>query len=296
MTDIATKTIYSVPGASRRLAGAAGSAGVTFTVVVNLGKTASVSSITKLQASLLANFNATSPAFMKIKGDVATAAGLPSANLLAVPPTPADIVVGGSASGLGPVIVVSSSQDVSGVLAIDEGIGAAIGFAIVVLAFALYSYRSVVVHGVLPWQRNRKREKFELKELAAREVEERIFADSVLTTITNPVATQGKSALTLRVPKAVSAEIEALRAKSEADAKDLKALRAKQEEMEREQAERVKVREATSFAPMPVTAPPPPSAPANTQMWREVSDPVSGRSYWFNTGTRETSWTRPAGV
>ena len=95
VTDLATGAVSRVAG-SRRLAAAAGSAGVSFTVVVNLGKTAPSASIAAHQAALIANFNATSPAFKQVKADVAAAANVPAASLVAVPPSPASFSLAGA--------------------------------------------------------------------------------------------------------------------------------------------------------------------------------------------------------
>lgn len=43
----------------------------------------------------------------------------------------------------------------------------------------------------------------------------------------------------------------------------------------------------------PVQAPA--QAPAQSD-WTQVKDPKSGRMYWHNKTTRQSSWTRPAGV
>jgi hypothetical protein len=32
------------------------------------------------------------------------------------------------------------------------------------------------------------------------------------------------------------------------------------------------------------------------QVWAPTVDPASGRTYYFNKVTKETSWTRPAGM
>jgi len=106
VTDIATGAVFRVPGMARRLAGgAAGSGGVSFTVVANLGKTVTAASVAAKQAALLSNFNSSSPAFGRIKSDVAAAAGVPAASLVAVPPNPAAIALGGSAAGLTPPVI-----------------------------------------------------------------------------------------------------------------------------------------------------------------------------------------------
>ena len=307
VTDIATGAVSRALGA-RRLAGAAGSAGVSFTVVVNLGKTATAASVAAKQAALLANFNATSPAVAQIKGDVAVVAGVQAASLSAVPPSPASISLSGNAAGLAPVVVVvqGGGQDVSGVLAADEGIGAAIGGAMILIAIGLYAWRSKIVHGALPWQRDRKRELFELKSQAAKEAEDRITADMVPTTVVNPAATSGKAALTLRVPRAVAIELEAERSASAAKEARVRSLEARVKEMELADAAAsrpaAQQSPAANFAPTPVgaTSPaagaPPPSAAAPPSVWREVKDPNSGRSYWFHTVTKQTTWTRPAGM
>ena len=211
ITDIATGMVYST-GLRRALA-AAGSLGVSFTVVVNLGKGATAATVAARQAALLQNFNASSPALASVKSSVVAAQpGLSAASLVAAPPTAASISLSGSAAGLGPAItVVQASQDNSAVLATDEGIGAAIGAALILAAFGLYVWRSQIVHGALPWQRDRKREIFELKQKAAKEAEDALTADMVPTTVVNPAATSGKAALTLRVPRAVAIELDAVR-------------------------------------------------------------------------------------
>ena len=38
---------------------------------------------------------------------------------------------------------------------------------------------------------------------------------------------------------------------------------------------------------------PPPSAPPTEGTWRSAVDPASGRTYYWNTATRESRWTKP---
>ena len=193
VTDIATGAVFRVPVTARRLAGgAAGSGGVSFTVVANLGKTVTAASVADKQAALLSNFNSSSPAFGRIKSDVAAAAGVPAASLVAVPPNPAAITLGGSAAGLTPPVIFvngGAAQDAG----TAEGAGAGIGILIVGIGVALYCWRSYVVHGALPCQRNRKREIFELKQQATREAEARMQADTEDATLVNPAATAGRA-------------------------------------------------------------------------------------------------------
>ena len=314
VTDIATGAVSRALGGSRRALAAAGTMGVSFTVVANLGKTASATSIAAKQAALVANFNATSPALRQIKADVAAAAGVSATSLNGVPPSTDSFSLAGAT--LPPAPALQAAQDTAGVLAMDEGIGAAVGLAIVALAFCLYAWRSKLVHGAYPWQRDRKREHFELKAKAARETEERLSAGSVEATVVSPLATAGKGALTVRVPKAVAEELRALR--DEADAAkardklrvaELERLRALLAPAQAEEAgsaaaaaaaaaPATAAAAAATFAPVPVggaAAAPQPAPPAAVQ-WVETRDPLSGRSYWFNRATRETTWNRPAGV
>jgi hypothetical protein len=173
-----------------------------------------------------------------------------------------------------------------------ESHGPAIGCVVVLLGIALYCWRSYVVHGALPCNRDRKREQFELKQAAAREVEERMKADTVEATIVNPMATQGKGALTLRVPRAVALELDALRTEREENAKLLKKLEASAAQAATLSA----AVSPASFAPVPTTggkslqappvaAPPPgskqawpkarkaPGAPTATLLSRETPTP-----------------------
>jgi hypothetical protein len=312
VTDVATGAVVRV--SRRRALAAAGTLGVTFTVAANLGKTATSASVAAKQAALASNFNSTSPFAAQIKADVAAAAGLPAASLGVAPPS--GVQLGGNTAGLSVVIIQAGGGAVGAdALAADAGIGAAIGVALILLAFCLYSWRSQIVHGALPWQRDRRRELFELKARAAKETEERLAAGSVEATVVSPLATAGKGALTVRVPKAVADELRSLRDAADEDRRQLLALRAAKARDEQRLAELERLRAqlapaqveeaaaaaaaaaatAASFAPVPVgggaAAPPPPQAE-----WVEARDPASGRSYWFNKASKETTWIRPAGV
>jgi hypothetical protein len=122
----------------------------------------------------------------------------------------------------------------------------------------------------------------------------------VPTTVVNPAATAGKAALTLRVPKAVAIELDAVRSAGSASEARARALEARIKEMEAATAARGSAPSTlapapASFAPVAVGAATAP-APAAPTTWREVKDPASGRSYWYNSATRETTWVRPAGM
>jgi len=178
-----------------------------------------------------------------------------------------------------------------------EGAGAGIGILIVGIGVALYCWRSYVVHGALPCQRNRKREIFELKQQATREAEARMQADTEDATLVNPAATAGKGALTVRMPKAAAAELrllreqnEALRAAAAAAASAAAAAAQQQSQRQTPKAQQL------SFAPVPFGGAAPPAPPAQDEAWAPAVDPASGRTYYFNKVTKETSWVRPAGV
>merc|ERR1712194_370169 len=49
-------------------------------------------------------------------------------------------------------------------------------------------------------------------------------------------------------------------------------------------------------APHPGGAPAPGAAPGLPQGWEQITDPASGRPYFCNRATGETSWTPPAGA
>jgi len=279
VADIATGTVTQ--SGLRMLqggaGGAAGSKGVAVAVAVNLGKTASPARINALTGSLQANFTASSPAFAAIISSVASqTAGVSAAQLAGQPPAALSVggtPVGGAASGGG-----AAAAPGGGAAITDEVVAGVVAAALIIaVGFSLYVLRSYKVHGKAPWQRDRKREAFERQQRIEQELEDKLFADSVAATVANPLG--GKSALTLRVPKAVAAELEALRAAAaererrleEAEAK----ARAKDEALEALRREggdkdRERERERTSFAPVASDELPP--------NWKEVQDPASGVS------------------
>ena len=277
VADIATGTVTQ--SGLRMLqggaGGAAGSKGVAVAVAVNLGKTASPARINALTGSLQANFTASSPAFAAIISSVASqTAGVSAAQLAGQPPAALSVggtPVGGAASGGG-----AAAAPGGGAAITDEVVAGVVAAALIIaVGFSLYVLRSYKVHGKAPWQRDRKREAFERQQRIEQELEDKLFADSVAATVANPLG--GKSALTLRVPKAVAAELEALRAAAaererrleEAEAK----ARAKDEALvalRREGGDKDRERERTSFAPVASDELPP--------NWKEVQDPASGVS------------------
>jgi len=324
ITDIATGVVY--PTGQRRalllqargLAAAAGSLGVSITCAANLGKFATSASIAAAQTALVSNFNATSPSLASVTSAVASAAGVPLAKLVPAPPTAGSVAVAGPGAALVGATVITVPQDVSAILSQDAAIGFAIALAVILLASALYLYRSIVVHGKLPCFRDRRREQYELKAAAIAEVEARFNEDTTETTIKNPLASAGKGALTVRVPRAAAAEIARLREEAEEHARKIAELTgnqaareeaaaraeqraaaaAAQQRQQQQQQQEPAAATAVAFAPMRVGAAPmlpPPSLPPPA-LWVATVDPASGRTYYFNKETNETSWKKPAGL
>jgi hypothetical protein len=173
----------------------------------------------------------------------------------------------------------------------------------VLAAFGCYVWRSQLVHGALPWQRNRKRELFELRQKAVQETEDRLKVGTEEATVVSPLATAGKGALTVRVPKAVADELRVLREEAEENARKLR--EAARQLQEFRGAQLPSPAAAAAFAPVPVggaaaaadgNSPTPALAAPAPPAWVETKDPHSGRSYWFHSVTKETTWARPAGV
>ena len=302
VTDIATSVVFRT--GSRLLAGAApGSLGVSITCTVNLGKGATAASIEAVQSALVSNSNA---ALSAISRSVALNTGIPLSKLVPVAPTADSVRVSGPGAALVAATVVVQTREASSTLAADVGVGAGVGVAVLLLGAALYVARSYKVHGKAPWQRDRAREVFELKAAAAREAEEQFNADTVATVVTNPVATGGKAALTLRVHKAVALEIDALRqnndkvAQYEAELAEARAEVARLREAvptaPRDASSAAPRKEGLAFSPMPVgglSLQQPPGV-VTGRPWVEHVDRATGRSYWHNAATMETTWVRPA--
>ena len=310
ITDLATNAVVRVSSTTsrRRNLPTAGSAGVSFTLAVNLGKAVSPAQMQAQTQALVANFNATSPAFASVRASVAAATGIAPANLKGAPPAADSLQFGGPGAGAlsGFNIAAPSATDGAALTASSAITGAIVG-VVLLLAFAgFFVWRSYKLYGRAPWQVDVRREQFELKNRAAREAEERFHEDTVPMTLNPLDADQGpkSQALTLRVPKAAAKEIEALRSKDEAQRAELEAARAEAKRVREEIAllragaaasASAKAADAsTSFAPVPVGGAAPAAAPAGA--WKEVKDPMSGRPYWFNEATRATSWDRPAGL
>jgi hypothetical protein len=302
VTDLATLAVFRT--GSRLLAGAApGTLGVSITCTVNLGKGATAASIETVQSLLVSNLNA---ALSAISKSVAANTGIPLNKLLATAPTADGVRVSGPGASLVAATVVVQTREASGSLAVNAGVGAGVGVGILLLGVALYIARSYKVHGKAPWQRDRAREVFELKAAAAHEAEELFNADTVATVVTNPAATGGKSALTLRVQKAVALEIDALRQHSDKYEAELAAARAEVARLreavpavgrDTASAAASSRREGLAFSPVPVgglSPLQPSSAPSTGRQWVEHVDGTSGRSYWHNLVTKETTWVRPA--
>ena len=57
--------------------------------------------------------------------------------------------------------------------------------------------------------------------------------------------------------------------------------------------ETVVVAEASAAVTVAEAAPVPSPSPPPVDPWKEATDPESGRSYWYNLGTGESSWTHP---
>lgn len=319
VTDVATSVIYATgqrralaadAPAGRALAAAApGSLGVAFGCTANLGKGATAAGIARVQSALVSNINATSPAAAAIGASVATNLNLPpSTRLVAVPPAASSLQVSGPGAALMPSVVIDAAGGVSDATVVkNEAItGVIVAVLIAGAAVALFARRQYL------WNQEKRRDAYELKARGAREAEERFNQDTVPVTL-NPLddalggaaapggaAAAKVSTLTLRVPKAVAAEVDKLRARSEQSDAELQAARRRAREMEEELA---LLRaggsrpEAAAFAPLRVgseQAQAQAQAPAAAAgVWNQVTDPNSGRPYWYNTATKETSWVKP---
>ena len=115
--------------------------------------------------------------------------------------------------------------------------------------------------------------------------------------------------LTLRVPKAIKlvlernnaalAQLEAKLKAAEADSAALANLSAKLKAAEAQLASQAAAQVQApapvraNFAPTSMLPPPQTQAPLPPG-WREATDPLSGRSYWFNAATQQTTWTNPS--
>ena len=76
------------------------------------------------------------------------------------------------------------------------------------------------------------------------------------------------------------------------DAEPVEEPRASRQSAPKESASKVATRAA---APAPAPAPAPAAAPSSLpEVWREVVDKKSGRTYYYNKETKETRWTNPA--
>ena len=199
---MATGSLATIPpGAGRRrLGGAAGSLGVSFTVQVDLGKTPPVAAaqayVAVLQAPLPPTF------FNGILANISAASNVPLSQLSATAGTAT--LVDSQINGLASASAASSASTASST---GAGVGAAIGVALLVLIF--WSWRSWSKHGVLPCFRNRSQEAHDMKVKAAAAAEKRL--EEELTTV-NPVLVNSSQGLTLRVPKVVADELAELRA------------------------------------------------------------------------------------
>jgi len=55
-------------------------------------------------------------------------------------------------------------------------------------------------------------------------------------------------------------------------------------------------REEPNTAQPSSPAAPPPASPGSSGEWAEKVDPRSGRPYYYNRATKETTWTKPAAL
>ena len=108
----------------------------------------------------------------------------------------------------------------------------------------------------------------------------------------------------MRVPKVVADELRVLREEAEENARKLRDTARQLQELRGAQPPAAPAA-AAAFAPVPVRGaaaagdgdlPPPAAAAPAPSPWVETKDPLSGRSYWFHSATKETTWARPAGV
>jgi len=170
-TDIATGAVVAASQVPRvrRLAAAAGSQGVSVSVVVALGKTPTEQRTVDLNAAL---GSAGSPAMVALQASitqaVASNARAPASAFSTGAPASVSFV--GSPFISSAVVVAAAGSSASAAPAAG---GAAAGGIVgaVLLACAVWSYRSWSKHGELPCCRNRKREELFKKASAAESVE-----------------------------------------------------------------------------------------------------------------------------
>jgi hypothetical protein len=146
ITDIATGVVFRVPDRRRRLP-AAGSLGVAFDVVVNLGKSSTAEQLAAKQQLIVKDLNSSAPAFASIKTAVASAAGVSAAALSPVAPTASSIKIAG---GVGSIAAAAPSS--GGASSTEGGTAAGVVIAVVVLGAALFTMRSKIVSGKFPWE------------------------------------------------------------------------------------------------------------------------------------------------
>jgi len=168
-SDIATGAVIAatpVPHV-RRLAGAAGSLGVSVSVVVALGKTPTEQQTINIQSALAATG---APAMLAAQASITQAAALstsmPASYFAVGAPTAVNFI--GSPFVMSSTIVVaaaSSSAPAAGGAAAGGVVGA------ILLACALWSYRSYAKHGVLPCCRDRNREVFRKRQSDTESIE-----------------------------------------------------------------------------------------------------------------------------
>jgi len=173
-TDLATGAIVAaspVPRVRRLAAAAAGSLGVSVSVVVALGKTPTEQETINYNTALSA---AGAPAMAALQASitqaVASNARAPASAFSTGAPASVSFVGSPFISSTNTVVVVAASSPAS--VAPAAGGAAAGGITgAILLACAVWSYRSWSKHGELPCFRNRKREELFKKASAAESVE-----------------------------------------------------------------------------------------------------------------------------
>ena len=145
VTDLATGAVFRV--SYRRRLAAAGSMGVSFDIVVNLGKISTAEQLSAKQQLIVKDLNSSAPAFASIKTAVASAAGVSAAALSPVAPTASSIKVVG---GVGSIAAAAPASD--GASTAGGGTVAGIVIAVLVVVAAFFTLWSKIANGRFPWE------------------------------------------------------------------------------------------------------------------------------------------------
>jgi len=174
ITDIATGVVVAAAAnpagftsRRRRLAGAAGSQGVSVSIVAHLGKTPTEQATLNMQAALAASG---APQFVALQASItrslALATTMPASYFAVGAPTSASFANS-------PFVAPASDSIAAGPGSGSSGLGAGLGVAagVAVLACGLWCFRSWSKHGVLPCNRDRSREVFRKRAADSESVE-----------------------------------------------------------------------------------------------------------------------------